>query len=204
MYMIDPQILPQPLSTRLNLGCGQFFREGFLNVDIDESTKADLFMDLNRMEAYRLFPSAHFELIVMDHVLEHLNDVFGVMRELHRILKPGGILEVRVPHFSRGITHPQHQHGFDVTFPEYVNPKFKGGYIGVPFQLTSMKLHYMIRWDLKASIINDWQIRILQLLNTVMSGLANLQPYVCSRFWCYAVGGFEEIEYIFQVPEHRD
>lgn len=201
--MTDLYSLPQPLPTRLNLGCGQFPRDGFLNVDIDESTKAEVFMDLNRIEHYRVFPSKHFELIVMDHVLEHLDDVFSVIRELHRILKPGGTLEIRVPHFSRGITHPQHQHGFDVTFPEYLKPDFKG-YIGVPLQLKSMELRYMIRWDLKAPIIKNWQIRILQLLNIVMSGLANMQPYVCSRFWCYAVGGFEEIEYIFQAPEHRD
>ena len=79
------------------------------------------------MEAYRTLPEGYFDIIVMDHVLEHLDDVFGVMRAVYRLLAPDGRLEIRVPHFSRGITHPEHKHGFDVTFPEYVRPGFRGG-----------------------------------------------------------------------------
>jgi hypothetical protein len=32
-----------------------------------------------------------------------------------------------------------------------------------------------------------------------MDLLANLSPYLASRLWGYWVGGFEEIEYRFQV-----
>jgi len=197
---VRPGQLPSPMPARLNLGCGQFPREGFLNVDVDAASRADALLNLDSVPSYALFPSDHFDLIVADHVLEHLDDVFGVMQQLHRMLKPGGILEIRVPHFSRGITHPQHRHGFDVTFPEYVNPRFKGGYIGVPFELRSMRLAYMVRWDLKAPIVKPWQIGILKGVNAVVSWLANLEPYACSRFWCYFVGGFEQIEYIFRKP----
>ena len=192
--------LPRPLPKRLNLGCGQYPREGFLNVDIDPLAQADLILDLDNPESFKLFAPASFDLIIMDHVLEHLDDVFGTIVAVHRILEPGGRLEVRVPHFSRGITHPQHRHGFDVTFPEYVNPRFTGGYIGVPLELVSMRLEYMIRWDLKAPFTSPWQASILKQLNRGLSSLANLQPYVCSRFWCYLVGGFEQIEYIFRKP----
>ncbi len=119
--------LPTPVPTKLNLGCGQFPREGFLNVDVDAAAKADVWLDLANPESLQSFPPGHFEVIVMDHVLEHLDDVFGVMAAVHRLLTPGGRLEIRVPHFSRGITHPEHKHGFDVTFPEYVRPDFRGG-----------------------------------------------------------------------------
>ena len=34
------------------------------------------------------------------HVLEHLDDALGKLEEIHRILKPGGMLYMRVPHFS--------------------------------------------------------------------------------------------------------
>lgn len=185
------------LPRRLNLGSGQFPRPGFLNVDVDPATGADLLLDLDDPTSFELLPEGHFELIIMDHCLEHLQDIFGVVRALHRLLRPGGRLEIRVPHFSRGITHPQHTHGFDVTFPEYVNPNFKGGYIGVPFRLESMRLQYMIRWDLKRPYIRPWQEFVLKRLDAVMSWLANRNPFICSRFWCYLVGGFEQIEYVF-------
>jgi hypothetical protein len=29
---------------------------------------------------------------------------------------------------------------------------------------------------------------------------ANASPLVCSRLWCYYVGGFEEIEFILEKP----
>ena len=195
-----PLDLPTPLPTRLNLGCGQFPLEGFLNVDNDPGSKADVQIDLSDLDGYRAFPAGYFEIIVMDHVLEHLDDVFAVIVAIHRILRPGGRLEIRVPHFSRGITHPQHKHGFDVTFPEYVRPGFRGGYIGVPFELVSMRLDYMVRWDLKEVAVKPWQVALLKPLNAFVSGLANLQPYACSRFWCNWVGGFEQIEFIFQKP----
>lgn len=193
-------VLPSPLPTRLNLGCGQFPREGFLNVDHDPAAKADLRLDLSDLRGYDAFPANHFDVIVMDHVLEHLDDVFGVMGVVHRLLKPGGRLELRVPHFSRGITHPEHKHGFDVTFPEYLRPGFRGGYIGIPFELASMRLDYMIRWDLKEVAVKPWQVSVLKPLNAIISALANLQPYACSRFWCTWVGGFEQIEFILRKP----
>jgi SAM-dependent methyltransferase len=191
--------LPSPLPTRLNLGCGQFPKEGFLNVDVLEHVAADVRLDLNDPSSYQLFPANHFELVVLDHVLEHLSDVFGVMAALQRILKPGGILEIRVPHCSRGITHPQHAHGFDVTFPEYFKPSFKS-YMGTPLTLVSMRFDYIIRWDLKRPLLPEWQIQALKIVDKVVSKAANLQPYACSRFWCYLVGGFEQIEFIFSKP----
>jgi len=192
-------VLPSPLPRKLNLGCGQFPRPGFLNVDVDAASRADLYLDLSNMEAYRALPEGYFDIIVMDHVLEHLDDVFEVMRAIYRLLAADGRLEIRVPHFSRGITHPEHKHGFDVTFPEYVRPGFRGGYIGVPLALVSMKLRYIIRWDLKLDAgVKPWQVAILKQIDRVISWLANLQPYACSRFWCTWVGGFEQIEFIFQ------
>jgi len=38
-----------------------------------------------------------FDLVLCVHVLEHVPDDRGVMRELHRVLKPGGVAVVNVP-----------------------------------------------------------------------------------------------------------
>jgi SAM-dependent methyltransferase len=38
------------------------------------------------------FPSEHFDLVINNQVLEHVPDLRGVVREMARVLKPGGIV----------------------------------------------------------------------------------------------------------------
>lgn len=46
------------------------------------------------------FPDRFFDVITLWDVLEHLHDPFESLLEMNRILKPGGILLVRVPNFD--------------------------------------------------------------------------------------------------------
>src|SRR5262245_48042278 len=117
---------------RLNLGSAAYKKAGYVNVDWQPIVEPDVNHDLN-VFPYP-FESDEFDLIEADHVLEHLDRPFAVMRELHRILKPHGRLIVKVPHFSRGFTHAEHAHGFDLTFPLYFDRRFAAaGYFGVDF-----------------------------------------------------------------------
>jgi len=185
---------------KLNLGSGHFPIKGFLNVDFNPMENPDLIIDLNNPKNLEMLPSNYFEIIIMDHVLEHIFDVFGTMRQIHRMLIPGGKIEIRVPHFTRGFMHPEHQKGFDVTFPEYMNPKFPGGYIGINMKSISVKLSWMIRFDLKKDYVSSWQIFILKIINSIFNFFANISIFFCSRFWAYYVGGFEQIEFILEKP----
>ena len=180
---------------KLNLGCGEFKKEGFINVDCRDVLNPDVLHNLN--EIPYPFPDNQFTLIEADHVLEHLENPFGVMTELHRILADGGKLVIRVPHFSRGFTHADHKRGFDVTFPYYFNPTFKGGYTGTTYELEKMKLTWFSQPYLKKTVLSKPAYYAGYLIGSVISFIANLSPMLCSRWFCFQVGGIEEIEFKF-------
>ena len=60
------------------------------------------------------FPDASFSGVVADDVLEHLDDVVAFMDEAHRILRAGGVLRLRVPHYQseNAFIDPTHRRGF--------------------------------------------------------------------------------------------
>jgi len=82
---------------KLNLGCGDDYKEGWINVDISDNVKSDVKHDLNVIPFP--FRDRQFSYIEASHVLEHIDrkNFVLVMKELHRILKPGGILHVICP-----------------------------------------------------------------------------------------------------------
>ena len=183
---------------RLNVGCGQFKKEGFVNIDGDARVAPDVLVDL---EVFPYpFADGQFEWIEADHVLEHLSDPFTVMRELHRILASGGTLVIRVPHFSRALTHADHKRGFDVTFPYYFDPTFKGGFAGVAFALESMRLTWFAQPYLKRTVLSRTSFYVAASAGRVFDLAARLSPFLCSRLWCYWVGGFEQIEFVLRRP----
>jgi SAM-dependent methyltransferase len=183
---------------KLNLGAGAQRRPGYTNLDWNPANQPDVLHDLNHCP----YPFADntFSLVEACHVLEHLDRPFEAMREMHRILKPGARLIVKVPHCSRGFTHAEHQHGFDVTFPLYFDPDFSilSGYAGVRFELVASRWRWLAFLQVLPKLgYGPGVILFLRLLNGLLSGLANLAPHFCSRIWCFWVGGFEEISFEF-------
>ncbi len=82
----------------LNVGCGRRFSRDprWLNVDLVPAAP-----EVQQIDAQHglPFPTASFAAVYHSHVLEHLDPAAGLelLRECHRILKPGGILRVVVP-----------------------------------------------------------------------------------------------------------
>lgn len=85
---------------RLNLGCGQWKLEGFVNVDKSPECAPDRLVDLEQLPWP--FPDSSCQEIVMSHVLEHLGATtaayFGIIRELYRICRADGLVRIVVPH----------------------------------------------------------------------------------------------------------
>jgi len=180
---------------KLNLGCGEYKKKGYINLDANKSFNPDIIHDLNKFPYP--FDDNYFDIIEMDHVLEHLNDPFIIMKEIHRIIKHNGVLTIKIPHFSRGFTHADHKRGFDVSFPYYFNPNAKlSGYSGVDFEIKSISLKWFAQPYIKKIFLSKHQYILGRLFGFLIDFFANLSPVICSRIWCYLVGGFDEIKFI--------
>ena len=111
-------------SRRLNLGCGNEIRAGWMNVDAVSLPGIDVVQDLRRRPWP--WPDGRFDEIVLQHVLEHLPDTIGVVEEIWRIAAPGARVIVRVPYWNSSdfITDPTHvkafnEHSFDFFDPDH-------------------------------------------------------------------------------------
>jgi ubiquinone/menaquinone biosynthesis C-methylase UbiE len=79
---------------KLNVGCGTDIREGFTNIDSRAGPGVNLIVDVTKGLP---FDSDSVDQIVCNHTLEHIVQWERVVEEFYRVLKNGGILEIRVP-----------------------------------------------------------------------------------------------------------
>lgn len=97
---------------KLNLGCGAKYLTGYVNCDVVKTIKADKYFNLE--EFPYPFKENSVKEVLMDNVLEHMDDVVGVVDEVYRILRPGGVLKVYVPYGKTdwAFQDPTHKHYF--------------------------------------------------------------------------------------------
>jgi len=67
----------------------------YITADI-ESPLAKVKMDIHQIP----FPDNSFDVVLCNHVLEHVKDDIQALSEIRRVLKPGGFTIVQVPFFS--------------------------------------------------------------------------------------------------------
>ena len=81
---------------KLNLGCGHRKLDGFVNVDRWAGCEPDVVLDL---EAPGDWPEpGAVEEVRAIHVVEHIWNLNGLMQWLYRVMAPGALLHVTVPH----------------------------------------------------------------------------------------------------------
>jgi len=81
----------------LHIGPGHDERFG-TTMDINPNVKPDVLHNLNELPYP--FETNSFDAVYAFSVIEHLDDFFAVMTEMHRILRPGGFFSLLTPHFS--------------------------------------------------------------------------------------------------------
>jgi SAM-dependent methyltransferase len=115
-----------------------------VGIDVSPDTEADIVHDLNTFP-YPLEDSG-FDEVVMQDVLEHLREPVKVLDELHRVLRPGGRLQLRTPHFSSALAYsdPTHEHYFSALairslaeprFAHYTRARYRVIHVTIDFWL---------------------------------------------------------------------
>lgn len=88
--------------TKLNLGCGDRYLNGFTNIDFPESDtiqkrkrQPDIIDDFTKLE----YPNNYFEEIHLYHVFEHFmrHEAIGLMCRFNKMLVRNGVLIIAVP-----------------------------------------------------------------------------------------------------------
>jgi SAM-dependent methyltransferase len=83
----------------LEVGCGPAKRPGSVGLDRLALAGVDVVHDIDRCPWP--VPDDAFDEVLCEHVLEHVDDICGVMDELHRVTRAGGRVRIVVPYFAR-------------------------------------------------------------------------------------------------------
>jgi predicted SAM-dependent methyltransferase len=86
-------------SVRLHLGCGQVYKPGYVNIDLHDSSAADIRDDIMTLP----FDSESVDEIVAFHVVEHFDHINCkyLLSEAWRVLKSGGKMVIETPDLEK-------------------------------------------------------------------------------------------------------
>ncbi|MGY1703986.1 class I SAM-dependent methyltransferase [Geodermatophilus sp. SYSU D00697] len=93
---------PGPSVRRLNWGCGAVGEPGWINSDLKEGPGIDISADIRDGLPV---PDDSLDYIVSIHALPMISypDLVPTLRELHRMLRTGGVLRLGLPDLAKGI-----------------------------------------------------------------------------------------------------
>ena len=120
-FFLYPKISKFLPKKTIDIGCGlgsfQDFKKGVTGIDINP-----FFVDhcnKNGHESYLYteppydFNDSSFDSVLIDNVIEHIWDPTNIMKEIYRILKPGGLCVVGVPGKVGFEAHSDHKVFYD-------------------------------------------------------------------------------------------
>lgn len=157
---------------KLNLGCGRDIKKGYINLDIAKLPGVNIIWDINKLPLP--FKKEEFDEVYAKDIFEHV-DYIPLLRDLHRILKIGGIIKITVPHFtSRNLyADPTHKYGFSYeTFKFFLKKHPRRYYFNFGFSEFKCKLIFEKLWYLPW----NYPLELFLNLNEFLIKLYELTP----------------------------
>jgi SAM-dependent methyltransferase len=146
----------------LHIGCGEVDAPGFINLDARPLPHVHFVRrDITRLT---MIPDDALDRVYMCHVLEHVMRprIVATLREMARILKPGGLLRLSVPDFD-SIVRLYEAAGRDI---RAIAAPLMGG------QDYAQNIHYAV---FNRDFLAD------QLLRAGFVGIADWHPHACAH-----------------------
>lgn len=157
------------LPTKLNLGCGNDYRQGWLNIDISPEVNPDMHFDAFSFPWKDLL-DGHFELVLVNHLVEHIphavkgssgEGFFVFFEEIYRILKDYGAVLLKVPHWKHPNTFidPTHTRVLHRKTFEFFDPSHPSHYgTQAKFRVTRAKENREDRLSRGIKQVFGWRV----------------------------------------------
>lgn len=177
----------------LNLGCGRRPIEGAVNLDrTKHSDEVDVVHDLNELPWP--FEDESFDLVVARAVLEHLDhDLITSVNECWRLLRPGGELYVKLPHWQADNSYvdPTHRWFFSLHSCDVFDPTTEFG--------RAYSFYTDLKWRIiKGPRFNKAKTSIHVTMRKITQGVSKITGVL---LWPDASGDKRPMDEILQLEE---
>jgi len=171
---------------KLNLGAGKDpKKKGWSNIDRIKAGNIDIVHDLNQIPYP--FKDNSIDEIYSRMLLEHLEiPIWKFMGEIHRILKPKGIITTIVPHYSGMYAFYEEHHKFFTYFALSLNNTLETNWT-----------NYFIELERDLSFERAWY----NPLNPFMEWFANKYPYCYENTFLRALFPAYELKVVLRKKE---
>ncbi len=176
----------------LDVGCGANKTEGAIGLDNNPRTKADVIHDLGELPYP--FADNEFDLVVSNHVVEHVPDVMAFITELYRVTRNGGRIKLLTPHYTNPdwANDPTHRNHIN----SYTFNTFLAGQQVFDFytdiQLKTISCH--------VSLLNLWRLLGIQFIVNLDQKSPSLR--FLRKFWEHYLSNIfrgKELRFEFEV-----
>ncbi len=166
----------------LNLGSGaKVIRKDIINIDFYPFANMNIIADIAKLP----FKDNSVDAIICESVLEHVKDPYGVVKEMRRVLKPGGLVYVTVPfiasfHSSPNDYYRWSREGLRAMLQGH---GFKEKEVGIRHGPTSAVLSVMNDWLATIFSFGSSQFQqFLLIILTVVTSPLKAFDYLISKF----------------------
>ena len=155
----------------LDLGCGTSKVNGAIGVDRVALDGVDAVVDLAHTP-YPFQPET-FDEIYLNDIIEHLPDIIKVMEEIYRIIKPNGLVHIRVVNWNHRYASmdPTHLHYFtENSFDFFGKRKGRSYYTDIRFDV--LDIEYIFDLKIKRIVRSKWILKFLSnYLCNILQGI---------------------------------
>ncbi len=126
---------------KLNIGCGNKRKEGFLGVDKFMCEAVDVLADLSHGIP---FGESSVDAIWLDNLIEHIADIPEFMQEIHRVGRDEAVVTIFTPHFASASSwrDPTHVHHLSYFSMDHFEKESVAHYMGGGFKVIERRLSF--------------------------------------------------------------